>query len=198
MIDTKIAAKEVAFYLSYLADIKREVVLFEQLYCVIDSVSVLNATAPEQFKIIRKSMFVSILTRMAAMLDRPEFGKRDNFSLSYLAKKYQQHLNDELNQHQVDIENRFEALGATQFRHKMIAHNDYKAVFGEEDYSHEIGEGDLPELIDSMIEYCLLLLDSLPGSEGISLQAVPYELQPGKDGVELVRRLRATIDEQQS
>ncbi|WP_139231016.1 AbiU2 domain-containing protein [Geopseudomonas sagittaria] len=195
MTDTKSAAKDVSLFLSYLADIKREIILFEQLFCVSDSVATLNATAPEQFKIIRKSMFVSILTRMAATLDRPEFGRRDNFSLSYLAKKYQQYMNNELNQHKVYIENRFEALGATQFRHKMIAHNDYKAVFGEEEYSHEIGEGDLPELIDSMIDYCLLLLDSIPGSEGISLQALPYELQPGKDGIELVRRLRTTIDE---
>ncbi|MDH4871996.1 hypothetical protein [Pseudomonas sp. BN515] len=195
MVDIESVAKEVTFYLSYLADIKREVQLYEQLYCVSENVEVLSATAREPFKIIRKSMFVSILTRMAAVLDRPDFGKRDNFSLSFLAKKYQQHLNAELVQHQKDIEDRFEALGASQFRNKFIAHNDYNAVFGKEDYTHTIEEGDLTELLNSMIEYCLILLDAIPDSVGISLHAVPYELSPEDDGFELVRRLRASISD---
>lgn len=196
MVDIKSAAKEVTLYLSYLADIKREVVLYEQLYCESDSVEVLNATVPEPFKIIRVSMFISILTRMAAMLDAPSYRKRDNFSLSYLANKYQQHLSADLIQRKKDIEEKFEAVGAPQFRNKLVAHNDYKAVFREEEYSHAIETGNLPELLDSMIEYCLLLMDALPGSGGISIHAAPYELQPGSDGIELVRRLRTTISDQ--
>jgi hypothetical protein len=38
------------------------------------------------------------------------------------------------------------------FRNKLIAHHDRFAVFGDEQFVHKIEQGDLPELLESIID----------------------------------------------
>lgn len=169
MFDIKKAATDIAMFLSFATEIKREAVLYEQLFCDESSVKTANETFPDTLSAIRRCMFVSVVTRLCAMFDPPISMRRENFSFANLKAKYLEHFSDELLQDSVDIEDRVNDLGIKDFRNKLVAHHDRLAVFRDENYVHKIEQNDLPELLDSIIDLFCSLIDLMPEREQIKM-----------------------------
>jgi hypothetical protein len=169
MFDIRKAATDIAMFLSFATEIRREAVLYEQMFCDEDSVLIANETFPDTLSAIRRCVFVSVITRLCAMFDPPESMKRENFSFAHLKTKYHDHFSDELLQDCLDIEDRVRDLGIKEFRNKLIAHHDKLAVFGDENYVHNIEQNDLPELLDSVIDLFCSLIDAMPDREQITM-----------------------------
>ncbi|MEE4099149.1 hypothetical protein [Pseudomonas viridiflava] len=169
MFDIRNAATDIAMFLSFATDIRREAVLYEQMFCDENSVAIANDTFPDTLSVVRRCVFVSVITRLCAMFDPPESMNRENFSFAHLKAKYSDHFSDELLQDCFDIEDRIRDLGIKGFRNKLIAHHDKLAVFGNENYVHNIEPNDLPELLDSIIDLFCSLIDAMPGRGEITM-----------------------------
>lgn len=169
MFDIRNAATDIAMFLSFATEIRREAVLYEQMFCDENSVATANNTFPDTLSVIRRCMFVSVITRLCAMFDPPESMRRENFSFAHLKSKYREYFSEELLQDSLDIEDRIRDLGVKEFRNKLIAHHDRLAVFGDEQYGHRIETNDLPELLDSVIELFCALIDGMPDREQITM-----------------------------
>ena len=191
MFDIREAARDIAFFLSFATDIKREAVLYEQMFCSEDTVKIANQTFPDTLSVVKRCMFVSVLTRLSAMFDPPASMGRDNFSFAYLRKKYSQFFGPELDLDAKAIEDQIERLQIKSFRNKLIAHHDRLAVFGDEDYVHKIEQGDLPELLDSIIELFCSLIDRMPDREQITMQGKRSgEFSASDNGAALIYALK--------
>lgn len=169
MFDIREAATDIALFLSFATDIKREAVLYEEMFCNDQTVAIANQTFPDTLSVVRRCVFVSVLTRLSAMFDPPVSMKRENFSFAYLRDKYSQFFGPELELDANEIEEQIERLQIKSFRNKLIAHHDRLAVFGDEEYVHKIEQGDLPELLESIIELFSSLIDRMPGREQITM-----------------------------
>lgn len=191
MFDLEEALRELSRYNSYITDIRREVMLFEQLYCSEDSLAIINANLMDVFKIVQRSMFVSILTRVSAVFDSKSFRSDPNLSLDYFEDKYREFASEKLLNDFEAIKGRYEAMNIKNFRNKLIAHNDQKTIFGESSITHSIENGDLMKLLNDARGFCIDLCYCLPGGIQTVLEVVPWELKKGHDGFELLRRMKA-------
>ncbi|CAI8736364.1 HEPN_AbiU2 domain-containing protein [Pseudomonas sp. IT-P44] len=191
MFDLEEALRELSRYNSYITDIRREVLLYEQLYCSEDSLAIINANLMDVFKIVQKSMFVSILTRVSAVFDSKSFGSDPNLSLDYFEYKYREFASEKLLNDFEAIKGRYKALNIKNFRDKLIAHNDQKTIFGDSSITHSIKNGDVMKLLNDARGFCIDLCYCLPGGIQTVLEVVPWELKKGRDGLELLRRMEA-------
>ncbi|MCY7264343.1 AbiU2 domain-containing protein [Pseudomonas protegens] len=189
MFDLEKALAELSRLNSYLVDIRREVNLYEQLYCVPSSLSVLNGNLTSVFSIVQRSMFISILTRVSAVFDAKSFGSDPNLSLAFVEDKYHGLLSTKTSGQFQDLNDEFKRLNIKKFRNKLIAHNDLSAVFGASPVSHSIKDGDIDRLLVGAREFCISLCHDLPGGIQAVLQVIPWRLRSGDDGLELVRRV---------
>lgn len=195
MFDIREAATDIAMFLSFSTEIRREAVLYEQMFCDQDSIAIVNETFPDTLSAIRRCMFVSVITRLCAMFDPPESMKRENFSFAHLKAKYRDHFSVDLLQDCVDIEDRVTDLGIKDFRNKLIAHHDRLAVFGDENYVHNIEQNDLPELLDSVIDLFCSLIDAMPNREQITMSGKGSGgFSDHDNGTELLSVLRKGYD----
>ncbi|WP_223538744.1 hypothetical protein [Pseudomonas sp. BF-R-12] len=191
MFDLEEALRELSRYNSYITDIRREVMLFEQLYCSKGSLAIINANLMDVFKIVQRSMFVSILTRVSAVFDSKSFGSDPNLSLDYFEDKYREFAPEKLLNDFEAIKGRYKAMNIKNFRNKLIAHNDQKTIFGESSITHSIENGDLMKLLNDARGFCIDLCYCLPGGIQTVLEVVPWELKKDHDGLELLRRMEA-------
>lgn len=191
MFDLKTALAELSRYNSYISDIRREVQLYEQLYCLSASTEILNRNITPVFSIIQKSMFISILTRVSAVFDSKSLGSNENLSLDFLEHKYRTYANEALRSEFDELKGRYQALNIKKYRNKLIAHNDLATVFGESSVSHTIKDGDIMSLLKATHKFCINLCKCLPGCIETVLSVEPWQLKPGDDGLELLRRLQA-------
>lgn len=190
MFDIREAATDIARFLSFATDIKREAVLYEQMFCYEQSVEVANTTFPDSLSVIRRCVFVSVLTRLSAMFDPPRSGDRDNFSFAFLKEKYGEYFDSELLENASHIEERLSHLQVKSFRNKLIAHHDHKAVIGDEDFVHNIEQGDLPELLDSVIDLFRAVIDTMPDRETITMSSKrKIEFTESDNGIQLMSAL---------
>lgn len=191
MFDLKIALAELSRFNSYISDIRREVQLYEQLYCLSAPTEILNKNITPVFSIIQKSMFISILTRVSAVFDSKSLGSNENLSLDFLEHKYRTYTNDALRSEFVELKGRYQALNIKTYRNKLIAHNDLATVFGSSSVSHTIKDGDIMNLLKATHKFCIHLCQCLPGGIETVLIVEPWQLKTGDDGLELLRRLQA-------
>lgn len=191
MFDLKTALAELSRYNSYISDIRREVQLYEQLYCLSASTEILNRNITPVFSIIQKSMFISILTRVSAVFDSKSLGSNENLSLDFIEHKYRTYANEALRSEFDELKGRYQALNIKKYRNKLIAHNDLATVFGESSVSHTIKDGDIMSLLKATHKFCINLCKCLPGGIETVLSVEPWQLKPGDDGLELLRRLQA-------
>ncbi|WP_426214738.1 hypothetical protein [Pseudomonas sp. DWRC2-2] len=191
MFDLKAALNEISRYNSYISDIRREVQLYEQLYCFSASTDILNRNLTPVFSIIQKSMFISILTRISAVFDSKSFGSDNNLSLDFLEHKYREFASEALLSEFNELKGFYRKLNIKNYRNKLIAHNDLATVFGESSVSHTIKDGDIMSLLKSTHKFCINLCKCLPGGIETVLSVEPWQLKPGDDGLELLRRLQA-------
>lgn len=191
MFDLKTALAELSRYKSYISDIRREVQLYEQLYCFSTSTEILNRNITSVFSIIQKSMFISILTRVSAVFDSKSLGSNENLSLDFLEHKYRSYASDALLFEFSELKGRYEALNIKKYRNKLIAHNDLATVLGGACVSHTIKDGDIMNLLKDTHKFCIHLCEGLPGGIETVLIVEPWGLKTGDDGVELLRRLES-------
>lgn len=190
MFDLDKALAELSLYKSYIAGICREVQLYEQLYCSADSRAVLNSNLTSVFGIIQRSMFVSLLTRVSAVLDSKAFGTDPNLSLAYFHDKYWDYIDDSLQAEFESVSRAYKMLNIKQFRNKLVAHNDLSTVMGDRSVAHTIKDGDIASLLNSARVFCINLSRKLPGGMDVVLAVDSWRLTLGHDGHELVRRLQ--------
>ncbi|MNM32411.1 hypothetical protein D3C81_430030 [compost metagenome] len=189
MFNLDAALLELSKYNSYITDIRREVQLYEQIYCTEESLATINANLMDVFKIVQKSMFLSILTRVSAVFDSKAYKKDANLSLDYFEDKYRGFATEKLLSDFEEIKARYEALNIKAFRNKLIAHNDLSTILGNSSIAHSIGNGDVMQLLDDARKFCIELCHCLPGGMQTILKVEPWQLKKGDDGFELLRRL---------
>ncbi len=189
MFELEKALTEISRLKSYFTDIQREVQLYEQLYCSQESLAVMNKTLTPVFLILKRSMFISILTRVSAVFDSKSFGVDPNLCLAFLEDKYREHLSGETISKFQALNDKYKSLNIKKFRNKLIAHNDFAAVFNPGAVTHTIKQGDIDGLLVEAREFCVSLCQDLPGGIDTIFQVMPWQLQPGNDGKELIRRV---------
>ncbi len=187
MFDLEAAFKEFSRFNSYVTDVRREIQLYEQIYCSEESNLLRKAKLSDVFGIIQKSMFISVLTRVSALFDSKSFGEDKNLSVAHLAFTYQPYESEDVGLMRADLTKQYKALGIKGFRNKLIAHNDLATVLGSNTVSHNIKPGDLMKLMNDARQYAIALTRCIPGGMDAVLQVKRWELKDGQDGHELLR-----------
>lgn len=189
MFDLQKALDELSRLNAFIADIRREVQLYEQLYCCEQSRLAMKGKLESVFSIIQRSMFTSILTRVSATLDSKSFGRDHNLCLAFVEDKYRSYLKPETLTKFEGVNSKFAELNIKHFRNKLVAHNDLASVFSHDPVSHCIKEGDIDGLLVDARSFCISVCNDLPGGIEAVLNVVPWRLRPGGDGAELMRRV---------
>lgn len=189
MFNFEEALEELKTLNRYIVEARREVKLFEEIYCSSESLGVINSSLTTVFSIIQRSMFSSILTKVSAIFDSKSFGRFDNLSLSFVEHKYRVHLSESSRRLFQDLQDRFECHNIKDFRNKLVAHNDRGTILGESEVMHQIGRGDLVRLLTDARSFCISVSEDLPGTLENALKVVPWEMRQGDDGKELIRRV---------
>lgn len=187
MFDIEAALKEFSRFNSYVVDVSREIQLFEQIYCSDDSAMLNQTKLADVFGIIQRSMFISILTRVAALFDSKACRGDKNLSVAHLASTYEAYETQEVRDLRLALLEKYTLVQIKDFRNKLIAHNDLATVIGDNSVSHNIKSGDLMDLMSTARDYAIALCRCTPGGMSAVLQVTPWALKLGRDGHELLR-----------
>jgi hypothetical protein len=140
------------FYLieKIISGLKKETILYQDLFGSKDSVTALKNSYPEAFAIFQQAMFFEIICRISALFDPTSTRSDKNLTLDHLLELCGDKVGKDLLLEVESVKYDFKKTGIKDVRNKSYAHNDLKKYLGKKLITTNISYEVITKLLDDL------------------------------------------------